>query len=290
MSRPFKIIIPAFIIILIGGVSFFIWNLPSATYDQWNPFAPKPPKEAFPAAIADYKLSRSPIYSSSYSNICQCNYYSSTYRKADQEIAYTLYAFKTAEAATAYLKRGGFVASSYRTLQDSDVRMTWLDGITRRPFIALVAGTNLITIASWKPADALAFENQLPYSVFGVVSPAMHTADELAEKPIEALSLLNEVMSAPAAARKKYQDKYFSFTGIIAAAGQAKNGKPFIALQKPGEKVGLDSVLSCTFRNSEVERVLHLKTGDNVQFRGKPNMNNPIGIPIIEDCTFEKNP
>jgi hypothetical protein len=284
--RGVKLVILAAIafVIMIGIAGLWTLNLPERTYNRLNPFTPKPPQGSFPAAIADYSLAEQPDYSSTYSSICKCNYFTASYKKAENSIYYKLYAFKTPEAARSYLKGRDFVGGSYKVVRDADTRTTWILSDGGDAIIALTAGSQLITLSSRKPADLIAFENSLPYSAYGAAQPPPRDAEELKEKPVAALTVLDDFNSDKAASQKKYHDQYFLFTGTVAGAGKTKKGIPFIAIEKPGVKSGVHTIVSCSFHTSQADKVSRLQVGDPVQFRGRVNLKSLLAMVVIEDC------
>jgi hypothetical protein len=267
--------------LLVGG--FFVISMSETTYNRLNPFTPKPPAGAFPATIAGYSLSEEPMYKS-YRSYCECYGFTAKYKKGNESIYYNLYDFKTPGNAKKHLDNRYFIGGVPRIAEQTESRQVIIDSEHGNATIQFVAGKLLIYFGHSKPNEAINFENNLPYAALGMAQPPQRSADNLKEQPVEALTILEEFNRDRKAAETKYHAKLLLFSGTVAGTGKTEKGVPFIAIQKPGTKAGMDSVLSCSFVAGDAAKVAQLKNGETVQFRGKVNTKLPINMVIIEDC------
>ena len=272
------------LVVLVGGGGFFILNMPEATYNRLNPFTPKPPAGAFPTAIGEYSLKEAPTYQY---DVYKCDTFTSQYSARDQTVYYKIYDLKNPDAAKSFLSKNNPFASSLNFVaEETDTRKVIKYKANGAVSIMLVAGSYMITFGNKNLSGAINFENELPFAALGVTPPPKRDADAVKETPLQALGILDAFNSNAKAAEEKFHGKSFLFTATVASAGITKKGEPFIAVQKPGVKVGIDSTLVCSFIKIDAEKVAKLKVGSTVQFRGKVNLDPLVKIVTIDECTI----
>jgi hypothetical protein len=280
--------IAAVLLFVFGIAALYVMMLSENDYNRLNPFTPKPPAGAFPASIAEYNRSDEINYSRSYSQICSCSYFSSTYRKGDHNVNYTFYKFKTEAEAKSYLNRKDFIGGTKRMEQVSDSRFVAIDKERGSAVIALTAATNLIVISANKPNEAIAFENALPFSAFGAAQPPTRIADGLEDTAVQTTTLIEEFKRDKTAAKTKYDGKTFLLTGTVIVTNADQKDKPYLGFQIPNTKPTLETMIVCSFTPAESSKVANTKTGTIVRFRGKVKVNTElIDIVTVEDCRFE---
>lgn len=274
--------------------------MPQSQYDQLNPFTPKPPAETIPKVSAGYNLKQEPTYYSSYtSEDCKCNAFKAEYyfggKLYDKKhISYNLYNFKSPDEARKYFTDhytpANVTGKTVELKEKSDSRLAVQNMETGGMTIYLTTGQYVIRLSGSDASDVIAFENNLPYTAFGVEKPLAQSADAFKEQTVSAITLLEEFNRDKVAAQNKYHGRFMKLTGVAAGSGTAKNGAPFLAFQLPNTKNPVGSTLACSFLPAEKERVVKTQNGETVQFRGRVNMKNPIlDIPIVEECKFDRD-
>jgi hypothetical protein len=276
------------LILGLGVVGLFVMTMSEDTYNRLNPFTPKTPVAAFPPAIGDYKVSTAPHYDRTFSDICKCNYFYGSYLKGNNYVSYKVYEFKTEADAKSYLNGKSFIGGGPRMEQVSDSRFVAISKDRGDATIAETLGKDLIVIAANNPADAIGFENALPYSAFGVQPPPVRVADGLADDAMQITTLIEEYKRDKKAAQTKYEGKTLLLTGSVVVVNTDTKDKPYLAFQIPGSKPTIDSMVICSFTPGEISKVAATKTGTYVRFRGKVNMNTELlDIMTVDDCKFE---
>jgi hypothetical protein len=205
----------------------------------------------------------------------------------DGEPHNNLYDFKTPENAKKHLEGRYFIGGGPRIAEQTESRDVIIYRESDSATIQFVAGKLLIYFGPINLNEAINFENNLPYAALGIAQPPPRSADNVKEQPILALTVLDDFNRDRKAAEAKYHGEFFLFSGTVAGTGKTEKGVPFIAIQKPGTKVGMDSVLSCSFVVGDAAKIAQLKNGETVQFRGKVNTKLPINMVMIEDCRLE---
>lgn len=271
--------------LVVGGVSFFIWNMPQATYNRLNPFTPKPPPGLFPPTIAGYQLEGEPVYYSNFGG-CDCYSFSGKYRQDKALVNYNLYVFKTPEAAQKYGSTNQFMGGTPRVAEKSDTRMFFIDDKAGGALVQFVTGNKLVYFTNRLPSDVIKFENALPYDALGMAKPAVQDPDKFKESAIDAIAILDEYSKDAKATETKYNGKSFLFKGIVAAVTKSAKGIPGIAIQRAGTQVGLDSTLVVSFATGEAAKVAQLKNGATVKFRGTVNTQTILKTVMIENATI----
>jgi hypothetical protein len=288
MSRTTKRVVLAGVAALVLVVAGYVVveSMSEETWNHLNPFAPKLPQGAFPAAVAGYRKEPQTYYTDRRSY--GYGYEFQTYYKSDDGrlVKYSLIDYGSPDMAKKGVQRKGYLGGSGKVLQQEDGRIVASDPYNGGTIIADALGTRMVQLASSRPQDAVEFENSLPYAALGVSRPPQRSAAGV-DEVIPALSLLDEFQRDKAAAVKKYDGKTFLFVGNVAGVSKTAKGQPLVALQKEGEKLSLKSTVACAFQPSEDAKVSALKKGQAAHFRCRVDYTELLDIFTLEDCKLE---
>ena len=246
-----------------------------------------PPRGAFPQQIGTFQRDGEVhVYDTE-------NLFSALYKSPDgSSVGYKLYETKSPEEATRDLQSEKSWPSSIahseesvQTVQESDSRFVDVEQSRGTVIIGQTYGPRLIEIQAPSPATAIEFENNLPYAALGISQPVKHTADEIKVTPVSVLRMLDEFNKDPTAAKKKYNGKVFLLTGTVAGSGKDKKGEPFLAFQRPGTEPSMETNVGASFEKSEETKVLAIKNGEEVRFKGKVSFEERMGLRLLTVVT-----
>ncbi|MBP7374852.1 MAG: hypothetical protein KA956_00105 [Pyrinomonadaceae bacterium] len=174
MSRNTKIALASvatgFLFLAGVGVLFVVvMMMPEATYNRLNPFTPKAPAGAFPVAIAGFERATEPLYEKPRDS----EYYGfkTYFKRGQRSISYALYVFKSQEGPKKRMDGRYFVGGVPIVKEKTDSRTVIVDKENGRTTIELTNGNSLIHLSAGNLADAIEFENALPYAALGLEQP-----------------------------------------------------------------------------------------------------------------------
>jgi hypothetical protein len=273
-------------LVLVAAAFLAVESMSERTWNSLNPFAPKLPPGAFPDTIAGYSKEPETYYTDRRS--FSYGYEFSTYYKSSDGklVKYSLIDYGSPDQAKKGVQQKGYFGSGGRVAQQEDGRIVGTDPNNGGTIIAEAVGPRMVQLSSAHPQDVVEFENNLPYTALGVSQPQHHSAASI-DEVIPALSLLSEFQRDKNAFTKKYDGKTFLFTGMVAGVSKSGEGKPLIAIQKEGEKVGLKSIVACAFQPSEEAKVSALKKDQVAHFRCRVQYTEQLEFFTLEDCQLE---
>lgn len=283
-KRVLMACVAALVLFAVGYV--VIESTSEETWNRLNPFAPKLPQGAFPAAVAGYRKEPQTYYTDRRSY--GYGYEFSTYYKSPDGklVKYSLTDYGSPDKAKAGAQVSRHLGSEGKVIEQEDGRGIASDPYNGGTIITEAVGPRVVQLSSVHPQDAVDFENGLPYVALGVSQPPPRSAAGV-DEVIRAISLLDEFKRDKAAALKKYDGKTFLFVGDVAGVGKTAKGQPLVGLQKEGEKPGLKSSVVCSFQPSEEAKVAALKKGQVAHFRCRVEYTELLDIFTLEDCKLE---
>jgi hypothetical protein len=248
-------------------------------------FAPKPPAGAFPETVAGQKK-KGEVSSSDDRGIGYGYKFKAHYGEAPRQIAYEVVDHGSPEKAREGLSRG-YLGGNGRVLATGGAREFASDPHYGGAVASQVAGRYVVRVAGERDA-VLAFEQALPWAALGVPAWAPRTADEI-QKPMPALQLLDEFKTNSEWAKLVLAGKEFRFTGVVVGRWLSKEGRAIVGLVKPGMPDDKDNTLPVTFTPGQESRVMALKEGQEVRFRGKVVFNEEFGfnLVLVEEARLE---